>query len=318
MIKHAPARLLFLILMLSSGLHAAMADSLTHLSPGVLIDADRAEAWIADSSGYARAIELGTGGSRWRSADQAFPLTILDGQLLALGHASQTGLGVLLMLDVESGRTVERMEFGLPELVIANARHSTSGQFEVSVERLDQVVRLHWRFLSRPFRGARATDPAAESSPASRSLSGAVDIARVDSRTLVQAADQAHAPAPVILELVGDLRSTTVSGRQFRAASGAEILSSERIEASGAFPYRWNLHRPDGARLGSLRASSSRADFVVYGDVVFYRARPLAFRNADAEWANMPERLVCYDLQGGIERWSIAILDRAFKGPLPP
>ena len=72
------------------------------------------------------------------------------------------------------------------------------------------------------------------------------------------------------------------------------------------------------SRLGSLRAATSRADFIAIGERIYYHSPAYGFRNDRSLWQETAERLVAVDLRSGTELWAVALLDLVYRGPMPP
>lgn len=301
------------------GSAVSIAANPSTLSPGVFIDQERAQAVIADPAGFAQGLALEDGRALWRSREQAFPLTVVEGQLLALGASRQFGVGMLLLLDPGSGVTLDRIAFDLPETVSADVTPKPGRQFTASVEHRADGVRLHWRSEVRSLRGALIADPATGRAPTPEVESGAVDFALGGASAFaVSVRELVAAPALLIEELDRSERFGAVAGRQFRSADGQAVLASVATADDSPFDYRWQVISSGGAVLGSLRAPTSRADFLQIDSRLYYRATAFGYRDAGDRWVEAPLRLTAFDLSSGVELWSAPILDRVYRGTLPP
>ena len=300
------------------GIGNAQATAVSSLSPGVLIDVDRGFAWVADAGGRTLALKLTDGNSLWRSSEAAFPLTIVDDRLLALGSPGAPGQAVVLLMVPDSGEIIDRVNVDLPDTIRGEVGAYPRGQFEVIAEHLGRTVRIHWQYRSRSAYAPIAEDSDGAAMVEER-LAGAVQIDFNDGRaSAVSLPADTDPPTLAVRVAAAGQRIAAVPGRQFLAAAGGAVLVSELLDVDSSFPYQWSLYSAAHSRLGSLRAATSRADFIAIGERIYYHSPAYGFRNDRSLWQETAERLVAVDLRSGTELWAVALLDLVYRGPMPP
>ena len=153
-----------------------------------------------------------------------------------------------------------------------------------------------------------------------REAQGAFDIVIDQRRTFAVALPDAAPPPIAAGPALSEAEALPgVAGRQFRAADDASVLASvAEPDAALATVYRWSIHaRADGKALGTLRSPYSYAPFIVRGSLLIYRAEPVLTQRGETSLA-LGSRLVAFDLETGVERWSVPVRDAQFLGPIPP
>jgi len=312
-------------LVLLVGCAAAVASTPTHaaepnalkLSPGILLDSQFTRAFFTDPAGFTSAVSLEDGRSLWLSGERAAPLALSGDRLLALGSLPTFGLGVILVLDPNTGNTVDRIAFDLPEGVDADVSPKPQREFTISAVPGAGGTRFYWHYQARPLRGAMLEDQAEPETV----LHGAFDLRFNGNRGYLEALrGESREPRPESIEVGPQEHVANLAGRQFRAANGAHVLGSESLEDPVfGIVNRWTIvERAQERTLGSLTSPYAYAPFAVSGKTLWYRAQPISYRAESGEWIEQAARLVAYDLKNSREKWSVNVLDTVFRGAMPP
>jgi hypothetical protein len=150
------------------------------LSPGIVIDRDRGEAYAMSPDGGILALDLARGEPVWRSEDAAKPLAVA-GELLA-GQAETAGPDnelVIVALDQRDGATVARSLVALPPGVQPSIYQSPHRSFTARAEPAAGGATVSWDFMERPLRGM-ASGPLevlpGEEAPPGRSAEGVPSV----------------------------------------------------------------------------------------------------------------------------------------------
>jgi hypothetical protein len=309
---------LFISVVLSMGTLSAPAlhADATSMGDGVLVDREAARAFFSDAAGFARSISLPDGAPRWISQDSAFPLIETQGKLVALGRIDVKGVGLLLILDAETGNVLDRVAFDVPESVAASAMPSPKSTFTVQAQATPAGARIHWQHQGKPHRGAYI-----ESDGDVVITEGVFDLHLSASRNLTVPVtgpvDPVAAPTP---DLAANERIASLGGRQFRGVDDAAVLATEAV-ADPLFGtlWRWTVRaRGANRNAGSLTSPYAFAPFALIGDTLIYRAEAVAWRDADGREHAKGPRLVGHDLASGNVRWEIDALETHYRGPMPP
>jgi hypothetical protein len=301
---------------------ALAADALT-LGDDIVLDPSGETIYVVTPSGYTQAADVDDGRFRWASREPASPVAWVDGRLLAIGVPPQRGMGMMMIIDPATGETVDRMAFDVPENVTATTQPQPMRRFSLRTEALPDRLRVHWRFVGKPLRGALIDTDGDGSMGVERSVPvdfGSFDVLADGARTLVIPLRNVAEPAPPAGPALSDSEALPgVAGVQYRAADDGAVLASVATpDEHFVTAYRWMIHaRADAKLLGELRSPYAYAPFMVSGDVLVYRAEPVYQRQGDDVVA-LASRLVGYDLATGRERWSIPVREAAYRGPLPP
>jgi hypothetical protein len=301
---------------------AATAQALM-LGDEIVVDPSGETVYLVTPSGYTQAVAVDDGRTHWASREPASPVAWLDGRLLALGVPAQRGMGLLMIIDPATGETVDRMAFDVPENVAATREPRPLRRFSLQTEALPDRLRVHWRFVGKPLRGALLDRDEDGNPTIERTVPvdfGSFDVLADGARTLVIPLRSATEPPPPAGPALTDSESLPgVTGVQYRAADDTAVLASVAVpDDNFVTAYRWKIHaRSDAKLLGEIRSPYAYAPFMVRGDVVVYRAEPVYQRRGDGHIA-LASRLVGHDLATGVERWSIPVREAAYRGPLPP
>lgn len=290
------------------------------LAPGIVVDSRRELAFTLAPEGMLQAVVLADGRVTWSSVEPMLPLAVQAGRLLALASTRQPGLGMLVIVDPASGQALDRVAFDLPETVSAEFMPGPNRHFSVQIVGAGDGLRLHWRYESRPLRGAVEIDAQGEANPL-QVESGAVDISYGGDRAYATPVREAvTAPALQSPAASAQERLPNVAGEQFVAVDRAYVLASVAVsDPEQGDRYRWSIHdRRQGRALGTLESSYALAPFLVSGSRLVYRAEAEGRMQADGQWLSLGTRLVGYDLADGRMLWSLPVNPMVYRGPLPP
>lgn len=125
------------------------------LSPGVLIDPDRLEAYVMSPQGGIVAVDLAEGTPVWHSSDADKPLTVAG--TLLIGQAEAPGPGdALRIVTLDTSRRGEQVSeavVGLPPGVQPMIAPSLNRSFAASARAEPEGAVVSWEFVERPARG---------------------------------------------------------------------------------------------------------------------------------------------------------------------
>jgi hypothetical protein len=307
-----------LILAAAAVLAGGSANAATDvMAPGVLVDSATGRAYVADVGGRTQALTLAEGRALWASEEIALPLAERDGTVYALGQPGLVGVGTVLLLDAGTGVVRDRIAFDLPEHVEATVVATPKGRFTARLVDQDGTLRLYWRHVAQPLRGAYEAGVSEL-----RSDSGAVDLRASGSRVVaVPVTEAVEAPPAPAVNLAADQAIAGLDGRQFRGMGDTAVLASDVVEdARHGLAWRWTFQSRASTRAaGSLVMPQSMAPFALVGDErVLFRAEAYGVRTAEGREQYEPTRLVLWDLAAGRERWRLPVLDPVYRGTLPP
>jgi hypothetical protein len=326
------------------------------LSPGVVVDPDRGEAYVMSPSGGIVAVDLAEGTPVWRTRKADKPLTVA-GELL-VGQAEAPGPGNTLRivtLDTGSGQQVTEAMVELPPGVQPMIASSLSRSFTAEARPEAGEAAVAWEFVERPVRGIppgpmevlpgeapRAVSAAARPGARAPAPTGAPEpgdeatvvrgAARIDPSSGTVTATEATripaAPEPPALpaaesaptsDLEPDELLPGMPQPQFLSADGRHVLSSQRVADDPEWDkYLWTIfERDSGRRVGELRTHLRYTPFFVVDTRVIYQTPPYA-RRQGRRMAQEPLQLRAADLSTGAQVWSQPVRDTVDRQPPPP
>ena len=291
------------------------------LAPGVLIGgADfPSSVWIADEVGRVAEINLDNGTTNWRGPAEGLPLALVDGKLVVLSQPNRSGQMSLVLLDPASGSSVGSLVGDLPEGVLASPYSQPNRIFTAVADTSTGTLRVSWTYREWPLRGAHGDgDDDVPVHAGRRELNGVMTV-DFSAQTL-KLSKTAGAPAVVPADLTGTERVAGVDGTQFRSADGkyAQAATPVEDEQMGT-AWRWSVHERSSARaVAELQLPVSHAPFLVRANRLIWQSPPIAKLEASGDYLQQSLRLVCQDLTTGQELWSVDLLDKKFRGVLPP
>lgn len=310
--------LLGLTLALVFMLPATAAD--IEIAPGVFADRDGKRVYLSNPSGFPEARDLDDGRLLWTGDEPALLLARVEDRWLALGQAGRYGWGMMLMIDAATGKVQDRIAFDLPESVSAAVGAEPMRRFDARVENSGSNLRLHWRYAARPLRGALLIEDGAVASEGIE-LEGVLDVQINGTRTLaVPRLDVTPQPLRASPDLAPSQRIEGLGDRQFRSADDSHILAPEsRSDDTFGTVWRWRLaSRSEGLLETTLDQPFALAPFLMLEGRLLFQAPPVSYAKASGGWEQHGLRLVMHDLAEGRELWSVELLDREFRGVLPP
>lgn len=301
-------------------LQPRLAIGAVELAPGLWVDQESERVFMSAASGVPEARALDDGRVLWTGEESALLLMPLEERWLALGQAGRQGWGMLLLLDASTGKVQDRIAFDLPEGVSAAVGAEPMRNFDIRAEDVGGTIRLHWSYLARPLRGALLLEEGAVASEGLE-LQGVVDVQLGHSQVLaVPRLDVSPAPLRRSPDLPPDQRIAGFGDRQFRAADDAHVQASEaKPDPTFGTVWTWRFASRDrGVLEASLDQPFALAPFLLHGDRLLYQGPPMGYAKPTGEWQHRGLRLVVHDLHEGREVWSVELLDRVFRGALPP
>jgi hypothetical protein len=314
------------------------------LTPGVVIDPNRGEAFVMDPAGEIVAVDLASGSEMWRSQKAAKPLTAA-GDIL-VGQAEQPGpanaLKIVALDTSKQGQPVTESLVQLPPNVHPMIDQAANRSFTARALPQAGEATLAWEFVERPLRGI-APGPLqvlpGEAPPAPTVMGGpAAASARLGVQPTVMRGEvrinlssgavSSPAPpspatmapsAPTAVDVPSEATIAGVPRPQFLSVDGRHILSSARIADDPEWEkYLWTLYdHATGARVGAFRAHLRYAPFFVTNSRVIYQTPPYA-RKQGASLKEEPPQIHAMDLATGSELWSHAVRDTTDRRPRPP
>ena len=301
--------------------HANAEPAAVELGEGVWIQAENDRVYLSNPQGYPEARELKDGRLLWTAQEPALLLAPVGKRWLALGQAGKRGEGRLLVLDALSGAVQQRIDFSLPEGVSAAVNAEPLRRFDVRAEAQGERVSLHWSYIAYPLRGALlAADGGAVASEGLQ-LQGVMDVDLATANPVVRSvADGAATMAARTPDIPADERVADLGERQFRSADNAHAMAPDsREDAIFGTVWRWQLaSRSEGRLDATLDLPFAYAPFLVSDERLIYRAPPVGYLKASGAWQQEGLRLVVHALSDGREAWAAELLDREFRGTLPP
>ena len=274
------------------------------LREGVVVNAERNEAFVMLASGGLAAIDLVTGNVRWTTEAAVKPVDVDGERLLAQTHPRGPGQLAMAVLDVTTGEVSAEFSAALPGQFTARARDTLRERFRIQSDRGG----VRWRYERRPGGGAQLPEEAR----ALRVESGLVgiDLAAGTASTV----NQPRPPAPAMDRLLST-PLPGVPGRQFYSENRGHVLASEKADRDAR--YRWRVFTDDGDPVGETFAALSYSPFVVVGSQLHFVA-PETVIARGSQIVEQPLELRAIDLNSGRQAWAIAIDDPRYRGPYPP
>ncbi|MFN7782356.1 MAG: hypothetical protein ACK5PG_06440 [Lysobacterales bacterium] len=313
--------LLILACALVAPLLANAEPAAVELGEGLWVETEEQRAYLSNPQGFPEARDLRGGTLLWTTQEPAFLLAPVGGRWLALGQTGKRGEGRLLVIDAVSGGVQQRIDFALPDGVSAAVNAEPLRRFNVQAETEAERVRLHWNYIEYPLRGALlAADGGAVASEGLH-LQGVLEVdlgaASPSVRALSQATPQASVRSP---GLAAADQLEGLGARQFRSADDAHAMAPEpREDAIFGSVWRWQFaSRSEGVIESTLDLPFAYAPFLLSEARLIYRAPPVGYREPSGAWKQEGLRLVVHSLADGREAWVAELLDREFRGTLPP
>ncbi len=214
------------------------------LSPGVVVDPDRREAYVMSPRGGIVAVDLAEGAAVWRTRNAAKPLTLagelLVGQAEAPGPANE--LRIVTLDTRRRGKQVTEALVELPPGVQPMIASSLNRSFTAEVRPEPGEAAVAWEFVEQPLRGIAPgpmevlpgeAPPAVSAATPPAARPGAVDPAPVGAQEPGGEATVVHGAARV------DLSSGTVTATEatrMPAPSPLAVSAGDSAPASDLGP----------------------------------------------------------------------------------
>lgn len=320
--SHPPSsRLMHHCTLLLGVMIAVPAGAAIELTSGVWVDDESQRVFLSNPAGLPEARDLDDGRLVWTCEEQARLLSPVDTQWLALGQAGRHGWGMLLLIDSATGKVQDRIAFDLPEGVSAAVAAEPLRSFDIRAEAQGSTVRLHWSYQARPLRGALLVEDRNAVASEGLELQGVVDVqlggAQVVALPRLDVSPETLGRRP---DLSPDERIAELGSRQFRSADDTHVLAPEaREDDTFGTVWQWRLaSRSEGAIESTFVQPFALAPFLLRENRLLYQAPPMGYAKSTGEWQEYGQRLVVHDLAEGRELWSASVLDRVFRGALPP
>lgn len=125
------------------------------LSPGVVVDTDRGEAYLMSPDGGIVAVDLPEGAPAWHSGVASKPLTLAGTLLVTQGEAPGRA-DALRIVTLDTGRGGQPVNDALVELppgVQAAVAPSATVSFTAEARAEPEEAVVQWEFVERPLRG---------------------------------------------------------------------------------------------------------------------------------------------------------------------
>jgi hypothetical protein len=324
------------------------------LSPGVVIDTDRGQAYVMHPEGGIVAVGLAAGNDLWRSQEAAKPLTAAKDVLVAQAEAPGPANELKIVTLDTKGQPVAQSLVQLPPNVHPMIAQTAHRSFTAHAVPDAGAATVSWEFREQPLRGvppgplqvlpgeappavsataevpgpaaaAAAVAPAVVEPGAPAVMRGAV---RIDlSSGAVAPAIPPHLSAPAAAapaghpgpDLPADASLPHVPKPQFLSADQRYVMSSQRIADDPEWDkYLWTIYQRDtGARVGEFRTHLRYAPFSVTDHRAIYQTPPYA-RREETGLVENPPQIHAVDLATGARLWSHPVRDTVDRRPRPP
>lgn len=298
----------------------AQAATVTALATGAVVDAERGQAYYAAAGGQLRAVRLSDGAAAWVGPQTAWPLALVDDELVVLLKPRRPGELRLQRVDADAGGSGRVLVLSLPDAVHADATAQPQRRFTIRALPAtgSGALRLVWTYEERPLQGAMvASEEGAPGGGDSVREEGWLQLDLNSGQAL-----ELPGLAPPLDPLLAVDERVAIAGseRQFRAADAAHVqTSTARSHPQLGTEWQWQLHAADGgARVGGVSLPVAYAPFQVVDEQLLVQLPAYAWRVSTSRFAVRNLRLAAFDLASGSERWSVDLADPDFKGAMPP
>jgi hypothetical protein len=303
------------------------------LSPGVIVDLDRNQAYVSLPEGGIAAVDLARGNEVWRSKEAAKPLSVAGDLLVSQGEPRRdANLLRIVTLDIPGGgRVALERSVELPANVKTAPAKSRASSFTAAARIVAGNLAVSWQYesIERPLQGV-APEGGGDAPPDPRARARRRNETRVSNgafRLDLQSGDvtgrQLNVPftppqAGRAVDLRGAARIAGLPETQFLSTDGGYVLSPERV-ADGAFErYRWTIYdRSTAERVGEFRTHVRYTPFVVADSRLIYEVPAYSVQTATGI-VDEPFQIRAMDLRTGAVLWRQPVRDFAQVESLPP
>ncbi len=328
------------------------------LSPGVIVDPERREAYLMSPQGGIDAVDLGEGTPVWHSGEADKPLTVAD--TLLIGQAEAPGpdnaLRIVTLDTSRGGEQVSEAVVHLPPGVQPMIAPSLNRSFTASARAEPEGAVVSWEFVDQPARGVaegpmevlpgEAPPAASAATPPVTGLgaipAGAMDTAepggeatvvrgaaRVDPRSGT-VTEEPVTPAPgappvaagdsaPASDLAPDAALPGVPQPQFLSADGRHVLSSTRTANDPVWDkYLWTIFERDSGRRAGELRMHLRYVPFLIAGTRIVFQTPPNVQRQGDSLLEEPLLLRAVDLSTGTPVWSQPVRDTVDREPPPP
>jgi hypothetical protein len=310
------------------------------LSPGIVVNLTRHEAYVTSPEGGIVAVNLDKGTQVWRTSEAVKPLALAGGLLVSQAEpAGARNELKIVALDATEGHPVIERSVQLPAGVMASIGQTQKGTFSAEARPVGGDATVSWEYAERLVQGIRpggpasylgeatpSTEPRAPapappgSEPEQQATRGTFRIDLQSGDITPEAPAPKAAPSPQALDLDPQARLAGIPAPQFVSMDGRHILSSHRIADDTVWEkYLWEIYdRDTGQHLGQFRTHVRVAPFFVLDSRVVYETSPYARLTPAGAVEEQPRQIRAVDLQTGRELWSQPVRETIQRAAPPP
>jgi hypothetical protein len=349
-----PAKLPIVVIVIAVALVAAPlfawsqgTASSFQLTPGIVVDLDKNQAYVMRPEGGVLALDLSHGAEVWSSVAAAKPLTLAGDILVSQAEPEGRGneLKIVSLSTSEEGRQIFEKTIPLPPAVKTSVTRSVTQSFNAEAHVAAGEAAVSWQYKERIAQGMRAghevlpgeAGPTESELPpgalreerehggestAPKVMDGAFRLNLQSGAVTPQRPDRAALAAPLTgraVRLAAGAALAGVSQPQFVSADGRYVLSAERAPNGSALEqYVWTLYdRSTGERIGQFKTHVHYAPFFVTGTELVYQIGPFE-RSTDTGVVEEPAQIGGVDLKTGNTLWVAPIRDIVDRTSPPP
>jgi hypothetical protein len=313
------------------------------LTPGIVIDLGKNQAYVMRPEGGILALDLSHGAEVWSSMAAAKPLTLAGDILVSQAEPEGRGneLKIVSLSTAEQGRQIFEKTIPLPPAVKTSVTRSVTQSFNAEVHVAAGEAAVSWQYKEGIAQGMRAGHevlpgeselppaPGRErererggESTAPKVMDGNFRLNLQSGAVSPQKPDRAALAAPLTgraVRLAAGAALAGVSQPQFVSADGRYVLSAERAPNGSALEqYVWTLYdRSTGERIGQFKTHVHYAPFFVTGTELVYQIGPFE-RSTETGVVEEPAQIRGVDLKTGNTLWVAHIRDIVDRTSPPP
>jgi hypothetical protein len=312
------------------------------LTPGIVVDLDKNQAYVMRPEGGVLALDLSRGAEVWSSMAAAKPLTLAGDILVSQAEPEGRGneLKIVSLSTSEQGRQVFEKTIPLPPAVKTSVTRSVTQSFNAEAHVAAGEAAVSWQYKEGIAQGMRAghevlpgeseLPPGAlreerehgGERPAPKVMDGAFRLNLQSGAVSAQRPDRAALAAPLTGRAVRLGAGAALAGvpqPQFVSADGRYVLNAERAPNGSALEqYVWTLYdRSTGERIGQFKTHVHYAPFFVTGTELVYQIGPFE-RSTDTGVVEEPAQIRGVDLKTGNTLWVAPIRDIVDRTSPPP
>ena len=125
------------------------------LSPGIVVDTDRSEAYVMSPSGGIVALDLAHGKQMWHSREAAKPLAVSGDLLVSQAEPTEAdqALRIVSLNTRAGGSAVTKADVPLPSGVQPMIDKAANSAFNTFAQPMADDAAVSWEFVQEPLRG---------------------------------------------------------------------------------------------------------------------------------------------------------------------